>query len=89
MGEEEEREGGGGGVREFGREGTDCSIISAQTPLGFRVRDSIEWWRDKSLLLTFERIATYSNNPPRGEVELPVILGFSLSLQKSTLPTHC
>lgn len=30
------------------------------------MRDSIERWRDKSLLLTFERIATYSNNPLRG-----------------------
>lgn len=39
-----------------------CSIISTQTPLGFRVRDSAELWRDKSLLLTFERTATYSNN---------------------------
>lgn len=46
------------GVRDCGWEGTDCSNISAQAPLGFRVRDSLEWWRDKSLLLTFERMAT-------------------------------
>lgn len=44
----------------------DCSIIPTQTPLGVRVRDSIEQWRDKSLLLTFERTATYSHNPLRG-----------------------
>lgn len=46
--------------------GADCSIIPGQTPLGVRVRDSIKQWRDKSLLLTFERTATYSNNPLRG-----------------------
>lgn len=55
-----------GSVREFGRVGMGRSIISTQTPLGFRVRDTAELWRDKSLLLTFERTATYSNNQLRG-----------------------
>lgn len=55
------------------------------------MRDSTEQWRDKSLPLTFERIATYSNNPLRGggiggEVEghCMAILGFLLSLQRSS-----
>ena len=63
------REGGRGGGEEgqgvWDGKGTDCSIISAQTPLGLRVRDSIARWRDKSLFLTFERIATYNNNPAK------------------------
>lgn len=62
-GSERGNEEGSGGV---GKEVTDCSIISAQTPLGFRVRDCIVRWRDKSPLLTFERITTFSNNPLRG-----------------------
>lgn len=54
-----------------------CSIISTQTPLGFRVRDSAELWRDKSLLLTFERTATYSNNQLNwGGRALAIILSF-------------
>lgn len=89
----EEEEGVGGGQRFW--EGTACSIIPAQTPLGFRVRDSMKQWRDKSLPLTFERIATYSNNPLRGggfggEVEghCMAILGFLLSLQSSRQFQH-
>jgi len=32
---------GGEDVREFGREGKGCSIISTQTLLGFRVRECV------------------------------------------------
>lgn len=60
------RKGRDGGSVSLGGRGAARSIIPTQTPLGFRVRDSTERRRDKSLLLTFERTATYSNNPKRG-----------------------
>lgn len=37
----------------LGGSGTVRFIIPSKTPLGFRVRDSTERHRDKSLLLTF------------------------------------
>lgn len=43
------------------KKGTGCSIISTQTPLGLRVRDSE---RDKSPVLTFEAAMASGNNPP-------------------------
>lgn len=60
------RKGRDGGSVSLGGRGAARSIIPTQTPLGFRVRDVTERRRDKSLLLTFERTATYSNNPKRG-----------------------
>lgn len=69
-----------------------CSIISTQTPLGFRVRDSAELWRDKSLLLTFERTATYSNNQLNwGAGGGGGCTGYNIELlpQRSAPPTYC
>lgn len=60
------RKGRDRGSVSLGGRGAVRSIIPTQTPLGFRVRDSTERRRDKSLLLTFERTATYSNNLKRG-----------------------
>lgn len=60
------RKGRDGGSVSLGGRGAARSIIPTQTPLGFRLRDSTERRRDKSLLLTFERTATYSNNLKRG-----------------------
>lgn len=46
------RKGRGVGSVSLGGGGTVRSIIPTRTLLGFRVRDSTAWQRDKSLLLT-------------------------------------